>query len=325
MKYDQAQLPLGSRERALAQLEKGDLIKALKTCKTGNITLESVTAELDHCLQKLYNSGSAGVILSGYYAAGVFGRYAIEELLSMMYTKQDIPGFLKQIYRFGIYEGFENEIEQAIQWHEARKLPDARAWRVKFQKIIEQMNWSRSRYKESINILQEDESINKNKDVYVELKPLIVPPPMQSEYNIPASENEEPYIISEVPRIKMERANQQHAKTLSVLERSLHYIGYDVQGNKLIDAFSVIKERPVIFEVKSITENNEREQTRRAVGQLYEYKFRYSLKDALLCLVFSREPFSQWTIDYLTQGCCIHVLWVNQDQLTGVSLKDIIG
>ena len=327
MKYDQAQFPLGSRERALAQLEKGDLIKALKTCKTGNIFLESVTAELDHCLQKLYNSGSAGVILSGYYIAGVFGRYTIEELLSMMYTKKDIPSFLKQIYRFGIYEGFEDHIEEAIQWHEFRKLPDARAWRVKFQKIFEQIQLGTRPIGEPINILQEEESISKNQDVYVELKPLPVSHPLQSKKHAPDYDDRDPNIVSEISRLKMERANQQHAKTLSVLEGTLRHAGCDVMETKLIDAFSVVKGRSIIFEVKSITENNENDQRRRAISQLYEYRHRYSLNDALLCVVFSQEPFSQYTIDFLTQGLPlpIHVLWVNQDQLTGVSLKEIIG
>ena len=245
----------------------------------------------------------------------------------MMCTKKDIPSFLKQIYRFGIYEGFEDQIEEAIRWHELRKLPDARAWRVKFKKIFEQTQLVTRPIEEPIDILQEEESISKSKNVYVELKPLSVSHPLQSKKDLPDYDDRDPYIVSKIPRIKTERANQQHAKTLSVLERTLRHAGCDVMETRLIDAFSVVKGRSIIFEVKSITENNENDQRGRAISQLYQYRYRYSLNDALLCVVFSQEPFSQYTIDFLTQGLPlpIHVLWVNQDQLTGVSLKEIFG
>lgn len=324
MKYDQIQLPLGSRERVVAQLRKGDLFKALRTCKSGNIPLESVSTELDRCLQTLYNTGNAGTILSGYYIGGVFGKYTIEELLSLMYKKNDIPGFLKQVYRFGVFRGFEEQIEQAIQWHEARHLHDARAWRLKFQKIFEQAQLANQQADGQIEILQEEQSIPGN-DVYVTLTPIITTPPQQTQATLPEAAREDPYIISQVPRSKVERANQQHAHTLAVLTRSLRHMGFEVKNTKLIDAFSVVKEKPVIFEVKSITEDNEREQVRHAISQLYEYRFLYSLKEALLCLVFSQRPFSQWLIDYLTQDRSIHVLWIEQDQLTGLSLKEVVG
>src|SRR5207249_4393894 len=121
--------------------------------------------------------------------------------------------------------------------------------------------------------------------------PITVFPPLQYKQNLPEPTNEDPYIISQISRSKMEKANQQHAKTLTILSRTLRHIGCDVKETKLIDAFSVVKGMPIIFEVKSITEDNEREQTRHAISQLYEYRFLYSLKDALLCLVFSQEPF----------------------------------
>jgi hypothetical protein len=325
MKYDQTKLPLGSRERVVAQLEKVDLIKALKTCRSGNISLTSVSLELDRCLQKLYESGNAGTILSGYYFSGVFGKYTAEELLSLMYEKKDIPGFLRQIYRFGIYKGFEEQIEQGIQWHEVRNLPDARAWRLKFQKIFEQAQVAKQFVNEPIEILQEEQSVTSNNDVYIKLTPIVVTASQRARTELSDATNEDPYIISQVSRSKMERANRQHATTLAILTRSLRQIGCEVRETKLIDTFSVVKNQPIIFEVKSINEDNERDQVRHAISQLYEYRFLYSLNEALLCLVFSQKPFSQWLIDYLIKDRSIYVLWIEQDQLAGLSLKEITG
>jgi hypothetical protein len=54
MKYDQDKLPLKSLERAKAQLQNGDLIKALKTVQVGNIPIDSLQDELNLCLQNLF-------------------------------------------------------------------------------------------------------------------------------------------------------------------------------------------------------------------------------------------------------------------------------
>jgi hypothetical protein len=323
MKYSQKKFPLGSYERIIYQLEKTDLIKALKTCRTGNIALNVISNELNDCLKKLYIAGSFGTILSGYYISGIFGEYTAEELLFLM-SKKDIPGFLKQIYRLGIYQGFEEEINYAIQWHESRNLNDAFAWRLKFQKVVEQLELSNSQIDESVTILEEDQSINSLEKIYHELKPININISHQQKVALVEAENEDPYIISRTARSKMERANYQHARTLEILSQTLSHIGCEVGQTRLIDAFSVVKNRPVIFEVKSITETNERAQVRHAISQLYEYRFLYSMKDALLCLVFSQRPFSKWLIDYLVHDRNIHILWVENERIEGTSRQELI-
>lgn len=277
------------------------------------------------CLQKLYASGNVGVILSAYYVAGVFGQFNIVEMLGLMFARKDIPGFLKQAYRFGIYRGLEEQIEQAIRWHEDRQLPDAKAWRLKFEKLVEQVQLAaQSTRTEAVQILQEEDSLVSKQNIYVELKPIAVPP-AKPRVEIQDPIDGDPYIVSQVSRRKVERANQQHSATLAILTGALRDTGCEVNQTRLIDAFSVVRGRTVIFEVKSITEENEREQTRHAISQLYEYRFLYSMKDAVLCLVFSQQPFSQWLVDYLTQDRSIHVLWVDQGRVRGVSLSSILG
>jgi hypothetical protein len=243
-----------------------------------------------------------------------------------MYDKNDIPGFLKQVYRFGIYKGFEERIEKAISWHETRHLPDARAWRLKFRKVFEQVQLAEQSDSHTVEILQEEQSLAGDNDIYIELTPIsrTTPSPKMTA-GLPEATGEDRYVVSQISRSKMERANQEHANALAILAHSLRRAGYEVGETKLIDAFSIIKGKPVIFEIKSINKHNERTQVRHAISQLYEYRYLYDIKEALLCLVFSQQPFSKWLIDYLIQDRSIHVLWIENGQLAGLSFEEIIG
>src|SRR5512146_2569188 len=119
VKYDLEKLPPGSAARAKVQLAKLDLIKALKTCRNGNIRLDSVQPELRDCLERLYSSKTYGVILSGYYVAGEFGSYSVEHLLGRLYENRDLPTLLKQAYRLDVYAALRDEIDEALAWHAA--------------------------------------------------------------------------------------------------------------------------------------------------------------------------------------------------------------
>jgi len=138
MKYDTGTAPLGSPIRAKAQLANLDLIKALRTCRMGKLELRLVQTELAECLERLYSRKNYGVILSAYYTFGVFGQYSVHHLLRRMYEARDFPALLKQAYRFDVYGEMKAEIDEAIEWHISRGLPDAHAWQRKFTKLREQ-------------------------------------------------------------------------------------------------------------------------------------------------------------------------------------------
>ena len=322
MKYESASLPVGSIERAKAQLENGDLIKAMKTCRQGDINIHRLQAELDHCLATLHQRRNFGLILSAYHQVGVFGKYTVEELLMCMAEAGDHPAFLKQAYRFDIFDGFEAQIECAIYWHIQKKLPDGMAWQRKFAKLYEQKELRVPIHLEEL--LVEDEGAVTQPSVppvTYKLKPvrgatgrskLLRPLPIS-----------DPYIISQTARVKMEQASQAHQYTLALLQTFLKDKNIPVSESKLIDNFCFLSGRPAIFEVKSITEDNEREQIRHAISQLYEYRFLHSLLDASLWIVFSKKPSSQWFIDYLLVDRTIHVLWIENGKLGGPSVKQI--
>jgi hypothetical protein len=73
--------------------------------------------------------------------------------------------------------------------------------------------------------------------------------------------------------IKTERASAAHFETLSVVNAFLGVRGFRVESNNFVDAFSRLRTGPAFFEIKSISEENELNQVRSALSQLYEYRF----------------------------------------------------
>lgn len=330
MKYDPVKLPVGSRERAIVQFKKGDLMSALKTCKNGQIALQSVNSELRSCLKKLQDRKQSGTILSAYYKYGSdidndanSENTFIKNLLRQMFLTNDMSGFLKQAYRFGIYIGLEEEIEHAVSWHELRNLPDASAWNIKFQKLAEQVTLKTLTDK-PIKLLQEEseESVDKKQNIYLTLKPVST----RSLTDKSFSEDEnDPYIVSRTARTKMDRANQLHSTTLLVLKDTLKKADVRVEETRLIDAYASVHGKLVIFEVKSINQNNERDQVRHAVSQLFEYRYLYQRKEALLCVVLSGQPHSQWLVNYLLDEHTMLVTWVENGFLAGPSINELLN
>jgi len=321
MKYDVLTLPVGSVERAKAQLESDHLIGAIKTCRRGDLGFQCLQPELDHCLVRAYNRRNIGFILSAYYTAGVFGKFTVAELLTLLFNREDYPTFLKQAYRFNVYEGFEAQIRTATNWHINKGLNDASAWQRKFAKLAEQVELQANPHSEERVISSEESTDHPDiPDIKYKLKPVIVT--QAKSKPLKPLPTDDPYIISQTARVKMEHANQSHKETLAFLRDFLAKRNISVSENKLIDNFCFLSDRPAIFEIKSINEENEREQIRHAISQLYEYRFLHSLFDATLWIVFSTRPSSQWYIDYLLGDRSINVLWVEQGILSGPSIDE---
>lgn len=323
MQLDIKEYPLGSRKRAVAQITAGDLNKGLKTAQTGSISFLSLSKEINSTIEQLFASGNIGTILTAYYQYGNLSTISVEQLLQKMYDLKDYPSYLKQAYRFGKYAGIEKQIEKCLQWHEERKMPDSYAWRLKIAKLIEQVQVLESSKNTEIRVIDEETSIQNSKDIYLELRP-IKTEFKEKDLSIFDELPDEKYIYSQISKNKLEKANQAHSETLRILNMALQKRNYPIKETKLIDAYAILGNKKVIFEIKSIIEANEREQIRKAISQLYEYRFIYSLFDALLCIVFSQRPFSQWLIDYLITDRQIHVLWIENNELTGKSFSEIL-
>ena len=130
-------------------------------------------------------------------------------------------------------------------------------------------------------------------------------------------------ISRNIDKGKLDYANQQHRHTLATLSRVLDGMGYYPEANTFIDLFTRLSSGPAIFEVKSISPTNELSQTRHAISQLYEYRYRHNYRDATLWLVLSKKPDTKWLVPYLLDDRDIEVLWMEDETLTGASLQKL--
>jgi len=119
-------------------LKRGDVAKALSACRRAGRNLEQFSDALESGLRKMFLAGRANEILSLIYNKKITCKYTIPALLRAVLDKQDYPGFLKQAYRFKVYQGFEAEIERSLEWLVQKKQhATAEAYRLKFGQLRE--------------------------------------------------------------------------------------------------------------------------------------------------------------------------------------------
>jgi hypothetical protein len=115
-------------------------------------------------------------------------------------------------------------------------------------------------------------------------------------------------------QVRLERANMVHQLLVNTMSSTLFARGFQPLFNALIDLYCDISGQFYIFEMKSVTESNEISQIRKAVSQLYEYRFLHGLKDAQLVIVLDRKPREAWVVDYLIADRSILICWLASDR-----------
>ncbi len=113
--------------------------------------------------------------------------------------------------------------------------------------------------------------------------------------------------------IRREKANREHARILNMLAALIRIKGNEPYENTFIDLYADIGEKTYIFEVKSNNERNTLSQIRKAVSQLYEYRYRSNKSGAVLCIVLQQKPTQTWIEDYLLNDREICVCWLVDD------------
>lgn len=141
--------------------------------------------------------------------------------------------------------------------------------------------------------------------------------------NIPTTERHESTQLTAEARQRLERANAEHKAAQEILERILKTKGYVVEHSRYVDVYARLKSGPAIFEVKSITPNNERSQCRHALSQLYEYRYLHQVSEASLWLVLSQAPENEWIVSYLSNDRGINVLWCEGESIAGPSVTQL--
>ena len=85
--------------------------------------------------------------------------------------------------------------------------------------------------------------------------------------------------------IRREKANREHTRILNMLAATIRAHEFDAFENTFIDLYAEANGLSYIFEVKSNNDNNVLSQIRKAIAQLYEYRYRSQKHGAVLCIV----------------------------------------
>lgn len=114
---------------------------------------------------------------------------------------------------------------------------------------------------------------------------------------------------------KLERANNIHYKLVSSKAAYLQKLGYFPQENKHIDLYTSSGKNTVFYEMKSINVGNKNflPQVRKAISQLYEYRYIFNEPKAKACIVTNAEISSKdkWVYDYLAKDRLIGYEWTD--------------
>ena len=114
---------------------------------------------------------------------------------------------------------------------------------------------------------------------------------------------------------KLERANAIHWKLVDAKSTFVSALGVTPYDNVHIDLFAEKDHELIIYEMKSVNDEstNLLSQVRKAVSQLYEYRFIYAKPKAQLCIVTNQgiSKANRWLLDYLEKDRSIAYEWTD--------------
>lgn len=118
-----------------------------------------------------------------------------------------------------------------------------------------------------------------------------------------------------VDEAKLERANNTHRHLVNLMADRIKAAQSIPKQNRLIDLSANINREVFLFEMKSTTEDNVRDQIRKGISQLYEYRYIQDVS-ANLVLVLDNHPAREeaWLVDYLLNDRNILVVWDGDDR-----------
>jgi hypothetical protein len=110
-----------------------------------------------------------------------------------------------------------------------------------------------------------------------------------------------------------ERAEKAHKDLTHLVASKIRAAGAIPKKNPIIDLAAQIKDGRYIFEMKSTTAGNIHSQVRRAISQLYEYRYLYlqEVESAKLVVVLENPlpQEKQWLVDYVVKDRHLLIAW----------------
>lgn len=108
-----------------------------------------------------------------------------------------------------------------------------------------------------------------------------------------------------------ERAESAHRKLMEMVADRIRAAGAIPRNNPIVDLAATVKGDDFLFEMKSTTDGNVHGQIRRAISQLYEYRYLQQIPSAKLVVVIENPPPNEkkWLVDYLLKDRKLLVAW----------------
>ncbi len=121
----------------------------------------------------------------------------------------------------------------------------------------------------------------------------------------------------ELTQLKRQKSNAYHRLLVRKVEEQLRARGCnEPRDNIYIDLTGELSGKKILFEMKSCNSNNVISQIRKAVSQVYEYRYRYAhefpQESTLLCIVAQERP-DDWWLNYLINDRGINIIWLEGD------------
>jgi hypothetical protein len=108
-----------------------------------------------------------------------------------------------------------------------------------------------------------------------------------------------------------ERAEGAHRMLTNLVAARIRKAGSIPKSNQFVDLSAAMPRGFYLFEMKSTTDKNVHGQIRRAISQLYEYRYLQDLPEAKLVVVIENPPPQEkrWIIDYVVKDRNILIAW----------------
>jgi hypothetical protein len=108
-----------------------------------------------------------------------------------------------------------------------------------------------------------------------------------------------------------ERAEDAHRMLTELVASKIRRAGSIPKNNKYIDLSAAIHDDLYLFEMKSTTDGNAHGQIRRAISQLYEYRYLQDAPAAKLVIVIENPPPQEkkWIVDYVVKDRKLLIAW----------------
>jgi hypothetical protein len=108
-----------------------------------------------------------------------------------------------------------------------------------------------------------------------------------------------------------ERANESHEMLTRLVAAKIRATGAIPRRNALVDLAAEVEASDFLFEMKSTTDRNPRAQVRRAIAQLYEYRYLQKSPEAQLVVVIEHPLPAElnWMVDYVVRDRKLLIAW----------------